>query len=157
MYAYLVCQVTPLQSQVGADVLVDGPCEFIVQLPCDEGEQGGCECHQTRQGDEHGPDVEPELRLDILVLVELVGGVPDLVELDGGVDGDTDVVDDESDDLNGILQSECVPHEPQLVQVAEHEDGKVCWDGAGLAVFNFGLGPFDAGLELAKDVAVGHC
>lgn len=28
--SYLVRQITPLQSQVGADVLVDSPCEFII-------------------------------------------------------------------------------------------------------------------------------
>jgi len=33
---YLVCQVPPLEPQVGADMLVDCPRKFIVKLPCNE-------------------------------------------------------------------------------------------------------------------------
>jgi hypothetical protein len=133
-------------------VLVDGPRKLVVQLPRFKGEKDGRNCHQTGQRDQHRSDVGPELGLDKRLPVQLIGGVSDLVELDGGVDENADIVDDESNDLNRVLQSQSVPHEPELVQVAEHEDGKVGGDGAGFAADVRGF-PVDAVLEFAEDIA----
>lgn len=151
--AYLVGQVTPLQSQISTDVLVDGPRKFVVQLPCFKGKKDGGHSHQAGQGDQHRLDIGPELRFDESALVQLVGGVPDLVELDRSIDENTDVVDDETNDLNGVLQAQSIPDKPQLVEVTEHEDGEIRGNGAGFAVSVFGLAPVDAVLELAKDIA----
>ena len=108
----LVCQITPLQAQVSADVLVNGPRKLVVQLPCLECKEHGRKGHQTRQGDEHGLDVFPEFGINKVALVQLISGVSDLVELDRGINEDTGVVDDETDDLNGVLQAQRIPHEP---------------------------------------------
>jgi hypothetical protein len=149
---YLVGEITPLQAQICADVLVDGPRKLVVQLPCFKGKEDRSERHQAGQGNEHGLYVDPELFVDESLLVQRVCGIFDLVKLDGSVDENAHVVDDESDDLNGVLQPQGVPHEPQLVKVAEHEDGQVGGDGAGFAVPGIGL-PVDVALEFAKDIA----
>jgi hypothetical protein len=150
--AYLVGEVTPLQAQISADMLVDGPCKLVVQLPCFKSKENGRKCHQAGQGNEHGPDILPKLAGDKTALAQLIGGLLDLVVLDGSVDENADVVDDEADDLNGVLQAQGVPHEPQLVYVSKHEDGQVGGNGAGLAVDALRL-PVDAVLKLAKDIA----
>jgi hypothetical protein len=150
---YLVGQITPLQSQISADVLVDGPCKLIVQLPGDEGKEESRNCHQAGQRYEHRLDIGPELGCNEGIGIEFIGGILDLVELDGGVDENAHVVDDEADDLNGVLQSQGVPHEPQLIQVTKHEDGEIGGDGAGLAVCVLGFLPADTILKFAKDIA----
>jgi hypothetical protein len=43
--SYLVGEITPLQAQIGADVLVDGPRKLVVQLPCFKSKENGGECH----------------------------------------------------------------------------------------------------------------
>lgn len=135
-------------------MLVDGPRELVVQLPGLESKADGCKSHQTRQGDQERLDIVPEPVLDKVPILELVDGVADLVVLDSSVDEDADVVDDEADDLNGVLQSQGVPHKPQLVQVAKHEDGEVGGNSAGFApVGVLGLG-VDRGLVFGEDIAV---
>ena len=111
IHSYLVCQISPLESRVGANALVDGPSELIVQLPCFESEGDGSDGHEDWQGDEERLHVEPKVVRDEGILVQGVGGVPDLVELDSGIDENADVVEDQTDDLNGVLQPQAVPHE----------------------------------------------
>lgn len=149
--SYLVGQITPLQSQIGADVLVDGPRELVIQLPGLEGENNGSSSHQTWESNQHGSHIRPEVLLDSAF--EHASSIPDLIELDGGVDEDTDVVDNETDDLNSVLQPQGVPYKPELVEVPKHEHGEV---GGNCASFTVRAddGPVDAGLELAKDISV---
>ena len=92
-------------------MLVNGPCKLVVQLPCFEGEDDGSDSHQNRQSDEHGLDVVPEVLGNEAARVEVVGSVLDLIELDSGVDENTDVVENESDDLNGVLHAQGIPCE----------------------------------------------
>jgi hypothetical protein len=150
--AYLVGEITPLQAQISADVLVDGPCKLVVQLPCFKGKEDGRKCHQAGQGNEHGPDILPKLARDKAALAQLIGGIFDLVVLDRSVDENADVINDEADDLNRVLQAQGVPHQPQLVYVSKHEDGQIGGNGAGFTVNALGL-PVDAVLKLAKDIA----
>jgi hypothetical protein len=150
--AYLVGEITPLQAQISADVLVDGPCKLVVQLPCFKGKEDGRKCHQAGQGNKHGPDILPKLARDKAALAQLIGGIFDLVVLDRSVDENADVINDEADDLNRVLQAQGVPHQPQLVYVSKHEDGQIGGNGAGFTVNALGL-PVDAVLKLAKDIA----
>lgn len=86
---------------------------------------------------------------------EFVDSVADLVELDGGVDENADIVDDKTNDLNGVFQTQGIPDKPQLVQIGEHEDGEIGRDRASCAVTACPFGfPMDAGLEFTKDIAV---
>jgi hypothetical protein len=151
---HLVRQITALEAQVSADVLVNGPSELVVQLPCDKGEDDGCEGHEGGHSDEHGLDVLPEVCGNKGLGEEDVGSIPDLIVLDAGVDENADIVDDDANDLNRVLHAQGVPDEEELVEVAEHEDGEVGGDGAALAADLVGL-KVQVGAEAAEDIAVG--
>lgn len=151
---YLVRQVASLESGVGTDALVDGPRELVVQLPGLECERKGSDRHENWQGDQHGLHVFPKLLGNEGILVQRVCSILDLIELDGGIYENTHVVENEPDDLNGVLQAQGVPDEEQLVDVAEHEDGQICGDGARLVADAWG-GKVDAALEFAKDISGG--
>lgn len=133
-------------------MLVDGPCELVVQLPGNEAKSNSRDSHEHGYGDQHRLNGDPEVVGDERFLVEGVGGVFDLIELDSCIHHDAYVVDDESNDLNGVLEAQCIPYEEQLVEVAEHEDGKICGDGAGLAIDIVGF-EVQLALEAAEDVA----
>ena len=152
---YLVSQIAPLQSCVGTDALVDGPCKLIVQLPCFEGENESSDSHQHGQSDEHRLDVVPEVLGDEAARVEVVGSVLDLVELDGRVDENADVVQNETDDLNGVLHAQGIPCKEELVDIAEHEDGEESGNRAGLVGACTRGREMDLILELAKDISDG--
>lgn len=112
-------------------MFVDSPCKLIVQLPGDEGKDDGGYSHEDGQGDEHGLDLGPEIIRDEVVLVQGLDRIPDLILLDGGIDENANVVDDESDDLNGVFHAQSIVYEYQLVDVSEHEYGEISGDGAG--------------------------
>ena len=63
--AYLVCQITPFEAQISANMLVNGPRKLIVELPSDKCKKYGSDCHHTRQSDKHRPDLLPEIILDL--------------------------------------------------------------------------------------------
>lgn len=89
---YLVSQIALLQAGISTDALVDGPGKLIVELPGLKSKQESSESHQAGEGDQHGLDVEPKFRGKESAVVEIVGCVLDLVELDTGVDENADVV-----------------------------------------------------------------
>lgn len=132
-------------------MLVDCPCELVIQLPCNKPKGNSSNCHEDGHGDQHGLNVYPEVAGNECLLVKGGGSVLDLVELNGCVHHDSYVVDDKSNDLNGILQTQGIPYEEQLVQVAKHEDGEIRGDSAGLAVDVVGF-EVQFTLEPAKDI-----
>lgn len=64
--------------------------------------------------------------------VECVDGLLDLIELNGSIYKNSDIVQDESDNLNCVLESQGVVYEDNLVDEAEHEDCEVRGDGTCL-------------------------
>jgi hypothetical protein len=109
---YLVSQIAPLQPQVSADVLVNGPGKLVVQLPSLKCKQKGRKGHQTRQGNQQRTDLWPKRGQHEVLSPQALCGVLDLVKLNGGIDEDAEVVDDETDDLNRVLEAQGVPYEP---------------------------------------------
>jgi hypothetical protein len=71
--------------------------------------------------------------------------------LDGGVYEDTEVIDDEADDLNCVLLGQCIVDQADLVDVAEHEDGEIGGDCPRLVVVVDVL--LEGVLETGKDIA----
>lgn len=151
--AYLVSQIAPLEPGVSTDALVDGPCKFVIELPGLKSKEESSNGHEDRQSDEHGLDIFPEVTRDKGAVVEVVGRVFDLIELNAGIDENADVVDDDSDDLNGVFEAQGIPHEYQLVDVAEHEDGEKGGDGARLAGSCARGGKVYLCLEFTKDIS----
>jgi hypothetical protein len=45
---YLESQIPPFKPQVSGDVFVDGPGEFVVELPCHTAEEDGAESNDAR-------------------------------------------------------------------------------------------------------------
>lgn len=132
---YLVRKIAPLHAQIGGDVLVDGPRKLIVELPRNESEDDGRDGHYNGESDEWATDLGPDREvIKTIQDLQRSDGFVDLIELDSGVDQDADVVDDQTDDLNGVLLGEGIVDQGDLVDVAEHEDGEVGGDGARLVV-----------------------
>lgn len=92
------------------------------------------------------------MRTDKVLAVESLDGIVNLVELDASVDEDAKVVKDQTDDLNGVLHAQGIVDKQHLVNVAEHEDGKVGRDGAGL-IEAVGDLIVKRMLELCKDIS----
>lgn len=151
----MVDEVAALEAQVCADLLVDGPGEFLVQFPGDEAEEGGAESDYAGHGDQVWPHRDPQIEvvfLDVVLLEEGGDGIADLVHLDGRVDQDCQVVGADADDLDGVLLVQRVVHEHELVDEAEDEEGEVAGDGAGDAAGLVGVGG-ERHLELGEDIA----
>ena len=55
----LVSQIASLHAQIRADVLVNGPSKFIVQLSSNEGHCKGSYGDDDRDGDQEGFDGRP--------------------------------------------------------------------------------------------------
>lgn len=84
-------------------------------------------------------------------IAQLVDRIADLIFLYGSVDEQADVVDTQTDDLNGVLESECIPPQDQFVHKAEDEEGEVGGDGAN--VWCCCRSGFEALLKDGKDIA----
>lgn len=155
---HLVVQEPLLHPVVGANVLQDVPRELLVQLPCDERHTAGRGADDAGNRDQEATNVAPQLvgrhRQRHGELLQDLDGLPDLVHLDGGVDEQGHVGDGHTDDLDGVLHAQGVPHDHDLVQEAEDEECEEGGDGLVLRV-----GPLlvdvlvEAALVLAKDVA----
>lgn len=130
--AYLIRQIPALEPQVGADVLIDSPGKLVIQFPGDEGHQDGAKSHQTGLHDQEWLDIGPECQVDHVILLQLHDGVVNLVHLDRGVHQDSDVVDAETDDLNGVLKAEGIVDQDHLVDITEHENREIRGNGLRL-------------------------
>ena len=153
---YLIGQISLLQPQVGGDVLVDRPGEFVVQLPRDEAQQHRAERDHTGRGDQAGVQVGPGAGVDVARHEQLVDRLVHLVHLHRRVDHHAQVVHADTDHLNGVLQPQRVPDEHQLVYEAEDEDRKVGGDGQRSHSLRRRIRrarlPFQTGLELPEDI-----
>jgi hypothetical protein len=83
---HLINQISPLQAQIGANLLVNGPREFIVQLPRDEAKNDRAQSNDTRQCNKVWLNFRPVLGFNKVLLLEVGSRIFDLVDLDGGVD-----------------------------------------------------------------------
>jgi hypothetical protein len=151
MVTDLIGKVSPLQAKVCTDMLVNGPCKLVIEFPCDKCKQNGTQTHDTGQCDKIGAYMFPKMWLNEIVDIQRRYGVADLVKLNSGVDEKSDVVEHETYDLNRVLEAECIPNKNQLVDEAEHENGKIgrncCCFGVAFAVI------LEAGLEPREDVS----
>lgn len=84
-------------------MLINSPCEFIVQLPSNEGEYQSPHGHQDRQRDQHGPNVNPEVIRNEMCGLERFDSVVDLVVLNSRIDKNAGIVEYEADDLNSVF------------------------------------------------------
>ena len=76
----------------------------------------------------------------------------DLIQLDGSIHQHSYIVDAESDDLNGVLQPQRIPHQYDLIQESENEESEISGNRLGVWYGRFAV--HDTKLELYEEVAV---
>jgi hypothetical protein len=94
------------------------------------------------------------VRRDIVAISKDADSIVHLVPLDGSVDEETDIVQNEADDLNRVLHAQGIVDKKELVDVSEHKHCKICWDSARFAVSAAQI-LVKADLEFSEDVSVG--
>lgn len=123
---YLECKISLPHPQVCADMLVDGPCKFIIQLPANNAHQ------HCRQGDNardrnqgwlnKWPNVFSKCFRNYL---QGVVGIFDLIHLDGRIHEHSSIEDANADNLNGVLQPQSIITQDHEEHMSENEKGKV--------------------------------
>ena len=149
--AHLICEVSALHSQISADVFIDGPGKLIVEFPGHDHHQQGAHGDHDGNDDQEGLSFAPHVGVDGTVDGQVGDGIFDLLDLHGSIDQKTEIAHTDSDDLDGVFQSEGVVDEHQLVDETETVEGQEGRDGfrGGDGV---GLG-IDLKLEVGKDIA----
>lgn len=127
----LVDQKPFLHAQIGADLLVDGPGEFAIQLPCYKGQEEGADTNNNGNSDQEGHDIGPVLRSEEVQSHQAVGGIQDLIELDGSIYQNSQVHKYQANDLNSVLRGESIVDEDELVDEGEDEETKVGRNSSG--------------------------
>jgi hypothetical protein len=127
----LECQISLLHPEVGTDVLVDTPSKLVVQLPANHSHQN------RRQGDHAGYRNQKwsDLWPDIFFSERLLGyrgrirqsgiRILDLVHLNGGIYQHGQIEYADTNDLDGVLQPECVIAETDEENVREDEQRQI--------------------------------
>ena len=81
-------QISSLHSQVGRDMLVNGPRKFVVELPGTNGKQRGADGQDTGYGNEKWLRLAPNGKINI----PSCGQLKDGLLLHGAVDEQTDII-----------------------------------------------------------------
>jgi len=126
---YLIKQIPSLHAQVGANLLVDAPSEFFIQLPGQEGHADGAEADEAGQGNEVASNLVPEDGVQEVVDGKGFDCAMDLVDLDARVDENAKVHHTYADDLNRVLAPQSVVDEHEFVDECEDEQREVGRDG----------------------------
>lgn len=83
---YLECQIAPLHLQIRADVLINGPGEFVVQFPRNDRHQHRDQPDDTRNSNQKRPFLIPNGFIDEILGAKLCNGFVDLIHLHRSVD-----------------------------------------------------------------------
>lgn len=158
----LVVQETLLHPVVGSYSLKNVPSKDLVELPGSEGHGNGTKAQDAGDGDQVRFYVDPHVVLRVLeraVVPQLTQRLFDLFDLDGSVNHQCEVGNAHANNLNGVLRSQRVPDNNQLVQEAEDEKRQECRDyppwRVGIGVCRFlGILIGQACLEFPEDVAL---
>lgn len=155
--SYLERQIPPLEPQVGRDVLVDGPSEFVVELPGDSTHKNGSQSDYTRASKKEPVKLRPDILVDLSGTAffrsdEGVNGLFDLGDLHTGVDHHAYIVKTKSDDLNSVLRAQRIVYQNQLIQETKDEQSQV---GRDRVRSTCAFGEFvEVDFELCEDVAL---
>lgn len=150
--SHLINQIASLQAQVGRDVFVNCPGELVVKFPGNTAHDDGTQCNNTRHGDEERVHSSPEAQVDFFVSLEFVDGIVDLIILYGRIDQHGQIERTQANNLNCVFQSQSIPHQRELIDEAEDEEGEVGGDGARLSRVP-GITALEIQLESSKDIS----
>lgn len=119
-------------------MFIDCPRKLIIQLPSDECHDYREEANDTRNSQDVGSNIMPNRVIGFDIWYGLAGilwiceinescdGLVDLIVLDRSVYQHSNIVEAKSDDLNGVLESQSIVVQHQLVQESEDEECEVC-------------------------------
>lgn len=130
---YLELEISLLHFQICTNMLVDGPCKFVIQLPTNNAHQHGRQgdyagnCNQRRLN--HWPDIFLNTKIvralpNTKLLQEIIC-VVNLIHLDSGVDKQCSIENANAYDLNGVLQSKCIIAKNYKEYMPKDEEGQV--------------------------------
>ncbi len=124
-------------------MLQDIPSKFLIQLPGDKTHENRDDCEDTGHADKDGLDALPDVDIFESANILQVGDcVTDLINLNGSVDEKREVRDAKSDDLNGVLCLEGIPHQQEFVDEAEQEQAEEGRDRLKFGLDTILSGPF---------------
>ena len=96
-------------------MLVDGPGEFVVQLPCAYHHETCHECNNARYRDQEPFCVGPGIVVEVALARQLEYSIFDLRHLHRTIEEQTSIICDKSHNLNSVLQPQSIPYKHQLV------------------------------------------
>jgi hypothetical protein len=123
-------QIPSLHAEVGRNVLVDGPCKFVVQLPRRNREEASTNSQNNGYGNEKWLRLAPNCKVDIGGPCQDYNRLVNLLHLHGAVDEKTNIIHAQTDDLNSILETQSVPNEDKLVEETKYVKGEEGRDSA---------------------------
>lgn len=133
----LVIQESLLHPVVSSDRLEDIPSKDLVQLPGNKGHGKGAGGEDAGNGDQEGAYLAPQVLMiggDRPGRAHFLDGDLNLFDLDGGIDHDSQVGDADSNDLNGVLVSQSIPDDNELVEESENEQSEEGRDRTPLGI-----------------------
>ena len=116
----LIDEIAPLQLDISADMFIDCPCKFFIELVGDAGHQDCPERDDAWNSDEERLYSVPEPR--IKGALEVDDSIMNLVCLIRSVYKDTNVVQAEADNLNRVFQPQRIVDQHQLIHEAENKE-----------------------------------
>ena len=157
---HLENQISLLHAQIRRNVFVYRPRKLVVEFPGDDAQKASTQRDDTRNGNEIRSEGGPDLRFDAGLrargsgIRKICNRIFDLTSLNCRIHQKSQVVNAQSDDLDGVAQTQCIPGQNDLVEETEYKERKVGIDGLcrGLAGVSF----LEVTLEFRKDVA-GEC
>ena len=119
-------------------MLVDRPCELIIELPRNVAKHRSEESNDDWNSNQVRLDNWPEqLAFKQVTWACLAVKRPhsfmDLVDLNGRIDEEPEIVKTQSNDLNGVFQAQRVVHENKLINETKDEECEVCRDNLGFS------------------------
>ena len=119
--SYLISQVSFLHPEIGADVLVDGPGKFVVQLACNERHDDCSDEENARNRNFDGNDLDVYVFIDRLN-VQYADGVGYLPRFCSAKDHQAKVAHAEANDLNRISHSQGIPNKHKKIEHPKEVD-----------------------------------
>ena len=125
--AHLIMKEALLHAVVSADLLQNVPSKLLVQFPGHEphrdGEHGNDDGNRHEERAARGPGtLAGRVDFERAVGLNVRDGSSDLVDLQRGVDEQGQVRDADSNDLDGVLETQGIPGQDQLVQETKNEE-----------------------------------
>lgn len=110
-------------------MLVYRPCEFIIQLPCNDSHLHGADGNNARDSNEERLRICPSIGAYLVLFFQIVNRISNLLHLHSSIYEEREVKEAKANDLDGVLESKRIVHKQQLEEKSEDvqgEEGRDC-------------------------------